>query len=94
MATKSRRTNNRKRKKTSTQRKRINAKRDYKKEYNRDQKKRTKYRSKLNQENRRRGDYGNGDGKDLSHTKTGKMVKESQSKNRARNGKNGKSTKK
>ncbi|HPC34078.1 MAG TPA: hypothetical protein PLP73_00300 [Candidatus Absconditabacterales bacterium] len=30
-------------------------------------KKRRKYRSKLNTENRKRGDYGNGDGKDLSH---------------------------
>lgn len=33
-------------------------------------------------------------GKDLSHTKSGKMVLEARSKNRARNGKNRKSTKK
>ena len=44
-------------------------------------------------ERRRRGIAGKG-GKDLSHTKSGKMVLESASKNRARNGKNGKSTKK
>ena len=30
-------------------------------------KKRIEYRSKLNQENRKRGDYGNWDGKDLAH---------------------------
>lgn len=30
-------------------------------------KERIKYRSKLNQENRKRGDYGNWDWKDLSH---------------------------
>ena len=44
-------------------------------------------------ERRRRGIAGKG-GKDLSHTKSGKMVLESRSKNRARNGQNGKSTKK
>ena len=44
-------------------------------------------------ERRRRGIAGKG-GKDLSHTKSGKMVLESASKNRARNGQNGKSTKK
>jgi hypothetical protein len=52
------------------------------------------YRVKLNQENRKRGTYGNGDGKDLSHTTSGKLVQEDQSTNRARNGKDGKSTKK
>ena len=46
---------------------------------------RVKYRTKLNKENRKRGTYGNGDGKDLSHTKTGKLVQENQSTNRARN---------
>jgi hypothetical protein len=42
---------------------------------------------------RQMGIAGNG-GKDLSHTKSGRMVLESPSKNRARNGSNGKSTKK
>lgn len=55
---------------------------------------RRKYRSKLNKANRKAGTYGNGDGKDMSHTKTGKLVKEKQSANRARNGHNGKSSKK
>ena len=32
-------------------------------------------RSKLNKENRRRGTYGNGDGKDVSHTKNGTVLK-------------------
>ena len=44
-------------------------------------------------ERRRRGIAGKG-GADLSHTKSGTMVKESPRKNRARNGHNGKSTKK
>ena len=44
-------------------------------------------------ERRRRGIAGKG-GPDMSHTKSGKMVAESPAKNRARNGKNGKSTKK
>jgi len=52
------------------------------------------YREELNRENRRRGTYGNGDGKDLSHTKSGKLVQESQSKNRARNGSGGKAKRK
>jgi hypothetical protein len=56
--------------------------------------KRRKYRSALNKANRKAGTYGNGDGKDMSHTKSGRLVKESASKNRARNGHNGKSTKK
>jgi hypothetical protein len=37
--------------------------------------------------NRKAGTYGNGDGKDMSHTKDGKVVKENQSSNRRRNGK-------
>jgi hypothetical protein len=37
--------------------------------------------------NRAAGTYGNSNGKDESHTKTGKLVKESRSTNRARNGK-------
>lgn len=44
-------------------------------------------------ERRRRGIAGKG-GKDLSHTRDGRMVLESPRKNRARNGHNGKSTKK
>ena len=52
-----------------------------------------KYRSELNAERRRRGVYGEG-GADMSHTKSGKLVAESPKKNRARNGANGKSTKK
>jgi hypothetical protein len=55
---------------------------------------RKKYRAELNAANKKKGTYGNGDGKDMSHTKSGKMVSESQSKNRARNGQNKKSTKK
>lgn len=52
-----------------------------------------KYRSELNAERRRRGVYGEG-GADMSHTKSGNLVPESPKKNRARNGANGKSTKK
>ena len=55
---------------------------------------RKKYRVRLNKANRQAGTYGNGDGKDMSHTKSGKLVKESQSANRARNGKDGNSSKK
>lgn len=51
---------------------------------------RRKYRSELNQENRKRGTYGNGDGKDVSHTRKGTTVLETQSKNRARQGSGGK----
>lgn len=47
--------------------------------------------SKRWSERRRRGIAGKGGG-DLSHTKKGTMVRESKTKNRARNGKNGKST--
>ena len=43
-------------------------------------------RSKLNKENRKRGTYGNGDGKDVSHKKNGKTFLEAASKNRARKG--------
>jgi hypothetical protein len=48
---------------------------------------RNQYRAKLNMANRAAGTYGNGDGKDVSHTKAGKLVKETKSTNRARNGK-------
>tara|TARA_Y100000356_G_C11120818_1_gene214680 strand:- start:155 stop:394 length:240 start_codon:yes stop_codon:yes gene_type:complete len=44
---------------------------------------RKKYRVKLNLFNRKRGKKG--DKKDASHTKSGKLVLEGQSKNRARN---------
>jgi hypothetical protein len=52
-----------------------------------------KYRAELNKERRKRGVYGKG-GKDMSHTKDGRIVAESPKKNRARQGSNGKSTKK
>ena len=73
-------------------------KRDYKKEYERDQKHRTAYRAALNKANREAGTYGNGDGKDMAHVKDvrkggavdGKVVKQDASKNRAwRKGKSG-----
>jgi hypothetical protein len=50
-----------------------------------------KRRAALNKENRRRGTYGNGDGKDVSHKKNGTTVLEKASTNRRRNGRNGKS---
>lgn len=68
-------------------------KNEYNKEYHATPE-RKKYRVKLNKANRQAGTYGNGDGKDMSHTKSGKLVKESASANRARNGKDGSSTKK
>ena len=43
-------------------------------------------RAALNKENRKRGTYGNGDGKDVSHRKNGKTFLEKASKNRARKG--------
>lgn len=52
------------------------------------------YRVGLNKANRDAGTYGNGDNKDMSHTKTGRLVKERMKSNRARNGQNGKSSKK
>lgn len=55
---------------------------------------RKKYRASLNKANKKAKTYGNGDGKDMSHTKSGKIVSESQKSNRARNGQSGKSTKK
>jgi hypothetical protein len=48
---------------------------------------RKNYRESLNKANRQDGTYGNGDGKDKSHTKSGKLVSEKASSNRARNGK-------
>lgn len=55
---------------------------------------RKKYRAGLNKANKDAKTYGNKDGKDMSHTKPGKLVREAASKNRARQGKDGKSTKK
>lgn len=63
----------------------IAKKKKYDAEY---QKKRSavKKRVQANRANRRAGTYGNGDGKDASHKKNGKITMEAQSKNRARNG--------
>ena len=47
---------------------------------------RKEYRAKLNKANRSAGTYGNKDGLDMSHGKSG-LRKESQKTNRARNGK-------
>lgn len=58
----------------------------YNKEYHSDPS-RVNYREDLNRANRKAHTYGNGDGKDMSHTKSGRLVKESRSTNRARNGK-------
>lgn len=71
----------------------IARKRKYDKEYHSTEE-RKKYRAELNKANRQDGTYGNGDGKDKSHTKSGKLVKEPQKANRSRNGQNGSSTKK
>jgi hypothetical protein len=59
--------------------------------------KRKNYRVELNTANKRARKAGIeklGDGKDMSHTKAGKLTRESQKTNRARNGQNGKSSKK
>lgn len=62
------------------------AKKDaYNTEYHKSEE-RKKYRAALNKANRKKGTYGNKDGKDISHGKDG-LRQESQSKNRARNGK-------
>lgn len=63
----------------------VKAKREYDKKYHATTE-RKKYRAELNRENRKRGTYGNGDGKDVSHKKNGKTTLESQKQNRARNG--------
>ena len=60
--------------------------RDYKEEYKKFQSstKSKKYRAELNQYNRKKGTYGNNDGKDASH-KAGKIMGfEKESKNRGR----------
>jgi hypothetical protein len=56
----------------------------YQKEYNKISSEIAK-RVALNKENRKRGTYGNGDDKDVSHKKDGTTCLEPQSKNRARN---------
>lgn len=63
----------------------IAKKKKYDAEY---QKKRSavKKRVQANRANRRAGTYGNGDKKDASHKRGGRMTMEAQSKNRARNG--------
>lgn len=71
----------------------IKKKKDYDKEYSASDEQKN-YRVELNRENRKRNTYGNGDGKDVSHTKEGKLVLENAKSNRARNGHNHKSTKK
>jgi hypothetical protein len=65
----------------------------YDKKYQ-DTEKRKNYRVELNKANRTAGTYGNGDGVDMSHTKSGRLVKERMKANRGRNGSNGKSSKK
>ena len=54
---------------------------EYQAEYNKraDQ---LKKRIELNKINRDRGQYGDGDGKDMSHKKNGRVIEESASKNR------------
>jgi len=59
-------------------------KQDYDKKYH-STPERKKYRAELNAKNRKAGTYGNKDNKDMSHKKNGGFVKESQTKNRARN---------
>ena len=55
---------------------------------------RVKYREELNTANRKSKTYGNKDGIDKSHTKSGKLVSEIASTNRARNGKGNNAKKK
>jgi hypothetical protein len=57
---------------------------EYDKEYASSEE-RKKYRVKLNLFNRKNKNSKKGDGKDASHTKSGKLTLEKQSKNRARN---------
>lgn len=53
---------------------------------------RKKYRAELNKANKSNGSKG--DGKDMSHSKDGKLRLESSKSNRGRNGQNGKPTRK
>lgn len=68
---------------------------EYQKKYNSSERAKH-YRAELNKANRDAGTYGKMKEmhKDRSHTKSGKLVLEDSSKNRARNGADGKSTKK
>lgn len=62
--------------------------RDKKNRYNKkyhSSKNRILYRAALNKKNVEDGTYGNKDGIDKSHTKSGRLVNENQSSNRARN---------
>jgi len=54
---------------------------EYQAEYNK-RANQLKKRIELNRVNRERGQYGDGDGKDMSHKKNGRIVEESASKNR------------
>jgi|SRR5690606_4937963 len=65
----------------------------YNKKYHSSKERKT-YRASLNRANRNDPKNKVGDGLDKSHTKSGKLVNESQSKNRARNGKGKRSSKK
>lgn len=73
----------------------IERKRKYDKEYSAS-KERKKYRAELNRANKKAGTYGKmrALGMDRSHTKAGALVMEKSSSNRARNGQDGKSSKK
>lgn len=74
----------------------IKKKREYDKKYHATTE-RKKYRAELNKANReshKKGTTKVGDKSDKSHTKSGKLVNESQKSNRARNKSNGKSSKK
>jgi hypothetical protein len=70
----------------------IKRKREYDKEYHATTE-RKRYRAELNKANREAGTYGNKDGVDMSHSKGGGLKRERARTNRARNGRNGKSTK-
>lgn len=70
----------------------IERKRAYDAQYQK-QESAVKKRVAMNRANRQAGTYGNGDGLDASHTKSGKITMERASSNRARNGmKKGKTT--
>lgn len=66
-------------------------KNEYNKKYHATEE-RKNYRVELNKYNRKNDGYG--DDKDASHTRSGKLVQESRSRNRARNGKGNKPSKK
>ena len=65
------------------------AQRDYKDEYDKFQRAKTHYRSKLNRHNRKKGTYGNGDGKEASHGEYGKISMVAEGENRGRSGEGG-----